>query len=243
MANWLWEYDKHRFFVSHKTLRDRKSFKRAKNRWALDSGAFSELSAYGNWTFGARVYVDSVRRYVDEIGGLDWAAIQDWMCEPFILGITGRTVDYHQKKTVESLLELRSLAPEIKFIPVLQGFKMSEYFRHIEMYLEAGVDLTVEERVGLGSICRRQATMEIAEIVQEVRFFGISLHAFGVKIQGLCLYGGNLCSADSMAWSFDARRRDPLGECSHNNCANCYRYADKWYRKKIEPLLQDRCIA
>lgn len=242
MSNWLWKYEQYRFFVSHKTLRERKTLKRANNRWALDSGAFSELSTFGIWTFGPREYVASVRRYAEEIGNLDWAAIQDWMCEPFILNLTGRTVEYHQQKTIESLLELRALAPELKFVPVLQGFTMAEYVRHLEMYASSGVDLTLEERVGLGSICRRQATMEIAEIVQELKFSNLRLHAFGVKIQGLSLYGGNLASADSMAWSFDARRKDPLDECSHANCANCFSYADRWYRKKIHPLLEDRCV-
>lgn len=241
MSNWLWEHGEHKFFVSHKTLRERKTLKRAKNRWALDSGAFSELSTFGMWTFGPKVYVDSVRRYRDEIGNLDWAAIQDWMCEPFILQLTGRTVDYHQKKTVESCLELRQLAPDINFIPVLQGFTMAEYFRHVEMYAEAGVNLGSEERVGLGSICRRQSTFEIAAIVQELKFSSLRLHAFGVKIGGLSLYGGNLSSADSMAWSFDARRKDALDECAHTNCANCFNYASRWYTKKIVPLLEDRC--
>lgn len=32
-------------------------------------------------------------------------------------------------------------------------------------------------------------------------------------------------SADSLAWSFDARRSAPLPDCAHANCATCLRYA------------------
>ena len=51
----------------------------ARGRWALDSGAFSELSAYGRWTLTLEQYVAAVRRYRDEVGQLDWAAPQDRM--------------------------------------------------------------------------------------------------------------------------------------------------------------------
>ena len=66
----------------------------------------------------------AVRRYRDEIGGLEWAAPMDWMCEPFMLAKTGLTVAEHQARTVANYLELRSLAPELPFVPVLQGWSL-----------------------------------------------------------------------------------------------------------------------
>ena len=57
------------------------------------------------------------------------------------------------------------------------------------------------------------------------------LHGFGFKIQGLIQCGHLLASADSMAWSYAARRHPPLPGCEtrHINCANCPRYAYRWY--------------
>lgn len=62
---------------------------------------------------------------------------------------------------------------------------------------------------------------------------GLKLHGFGVKKAGLMKYGSMLQSADSMAWSYAARKRN--GRCKntshhHNskNCANCLTYALEW---------------
>ena len=46
------------------------------------------------------------------------------MCEPFMLAKTGLTVAEHQARTVANYLELRSLAPELPFVPVLQGWSL-----------------------------------------------------------------------------------------------------------------------
>ena len=64
-----------RLFVSHRRLAARKTLPRAAAGWALDSGGFSELSLYGRWRTTARHYNAAVRRYDDEIGKLEWAAI------------------------------------------------------------------------------------------------------------------------------------------------------------------------
>ena len=88
--NWL-AHTTAPLFVSDHTLRAYKTLPIAKAAWALDSGGFTELSQHGTWATGPtpRVYADRVRRYRDEIGGLAWAAPQDWMCEPFITERTG----------------------------------------------------------------------------------------------------------------------------------------------------------
>lgn len=215
-------------FVSHRTLSGRKSFPRALVGWALDSGGFSELSIFGKWVTGEMEYVDAVHRYAAEIGNLEWAAPQDWMCEPFMLEKTGFSLDHHQAMTVENLLTLRALAPELPFVPVLQGWELSDYVSCVERYLAAGVDLTKEPTVGVGSVCRRQSTSEIGRIFAELRGLGIACHGFGVKTEGLSLYARHLASADSMAWSYNARRNVPLPGCTHGSCANCSIYALRW---------------
>ncbi|RTL30579.1 MAG: hypothetical protein EKK55_01880, partial [Rhodocyclaceae bacterium] len=67
--------------VSDRRLRDMKKLPRAVGRWMLDSGGFTELQLFGRWTVPPAEYVERVRRYLAEIGGLAHVAGQDWMCE------------------------------------------------------------------------------------------------------------------------------------------------------------------
>jgi hypothetical protein len=212
-------------FVSHRRLRVRKRLPVAAGEWALDSGGFSELGLHGCWHTTEPEYIEAVARYREEIGHLAWAAPMDWMCEPSMLAKTGLTVREHQERTISNYLRLRGHGP---FIPVLQGWTISDYERCVELYETAGVDLTDQALVGVGSVCRRQSTVEIGLIMRTLAAAGISLHGFGVKKKGLARYGTVLTSADSMAWSSAARHDPPLPGCTHKSCQNCARYAMRW---------------
>jgi hypothetical protein len=158
----------------------------------------------------------------------------DWMCEPWIVKSTGLSVEEHQSRTVASYLELRSLAPEQPFIPVLQGWEHRDYMKHIEMYQAEGVDLWSLPVVGLGSVCRRQHTDMVENLIAELQ--PMRLHGFGFKLKGLARVGGLLHSADSMAWSLAARKAEALSGCTHRNCANCQRYALLWRTRLMRIL-------
>jgi len=218
--------------VSARRLRRRKDparLPKAVAPWVLDSGAFSELFLYGKFATSAMQYISEVRFWRDQIGQMQWATSQDWMCEPFIIEKTGLSVAEHQRRTISNYLLLRQLAPDLPFVPVLQGWTLEEYLRHDEDYAARGVDLRQQPLVGLGSICRRQGTAEAEEIIHELaRGRGLRLHGFGFKLQGLKRVCRLLASADSMAWSFAARRSEPLPGCRHTSCANCSRYALQW---------------
>ena len=195
-------------FVSAVRLRGRKRYPRAMGRWALDSGGFSELSMHGDWTISAAQYANEATLWADEIGGLDWCAIQDWMCEPDMLRKTGLSIEEHQRRTVASYLDLMMLAPDMPWVPVIQGWSMGEYEDCIELYEQHGVDLTKLPTVGVGSICRRQASMRASMLLAQINYMGIRAHAFGLKRTGLeSLYqlDVDIASADSMAWSYHAR--------------------------------------
>lgn len=245
-------------FVSDPRLRVYRRLPLAAAPWALDSGGFTELQQHGRWTCGPAEYAARVRRYRDGIGALMWAAPQDWMCEPIVIAGgragrltfagTGLSVAEHQRRTVASVLDLRALAPDILWLPVLQGYTAAEYLTCADLYAAAGVDLAAEPLTGLGSVCRRQATTEAEQIITALHARGITrLHGFGVKILGLRRYGHLLASADSLAWSEDARRKQrPMPGCPahrpgcpprccahHANCANCLRYALAWRTAKI----------
>lgn len=254
-------------FVSLSRLIMRKSeFPKALHPYCIDSGGFTELQKHGRWRLTAVEYVALIRRLVGELGPdlCKWVAPQDWMCEEIVIrgGVARRglrfhgtrearglqpgdpeqdlttAVRIHQRNTVINLIELRRLAPEIKFIPVLQGQTIDDYAYCDQLYSEAGIDLAAEPVVGLGSVCRRQATAEIEEIVSHFHAKGYRLHGFGVKTLGLERYGSKLVSADSLAWSDVAREDDvQLDGHTHKNCANCVDWAVQWHSRIVREHL------
>lgn len=219
-------------FVSHRRLMRQKKYPRATTSWCLDSGGFSELSLYGEWRTSAIDYVKATRRYQAEIGNLEWAAIQDYMCEPFMIGKTGLSITEHIQRTIQSWVELTQMAPELPWMPVLQGYSVGDYLACLEGYRAQGY---MGIKFGIGSVCRRQDTNEIDEVFRRLSQEGLSMHGFGVKTLGLRRYGQYLESSDSMAWSMDARR---LGYSwcgqTHMNCANCAEYALMWRERIVK---------
>lgn len=225
-------------FVSRRRLADVRKLPRALGAWALDSGGFSELNLFGRWTVSAVDYSVEVRRFHDEVGNMDWAAPQDWMCEPWVVAKTGLSITEHQERTIDNYVDLASRAPDLPWIPVLQGWAFGDYLRHAEAYVLRGVDLERVPVVGVGSVCRRQHTVEAEEIIRALAECGLRLHGFGFKQRGLVACADALTSADSMAWSFNARRTPVLldGCVGHKNCANCLRYALAWRSELLTKL-------
>lgn len=223
-------------FVSHRSLGRYRTLPRATGTWALDSGGFTELSLYGRWFLQPADYARSVLRYRDEVGGLAWAAPQDWMCEPQIRQATGLTVEEHQRRTIASVQELRALGAPV--IPVLQGWGLWDYLRHVEGYDRAGIDLRAEPVVGVGTVCRRQKTGMAATLMHMLHAEGIRTHGFGFKATGLRACHTAMASADSLAWSYHARREPPMPGHSarHKNCANCPDFALSWREDLLASL-------
>jgi len=221
--------------VSRRRLAECVTLPRAAAPWALDSGGFSELTLHGAWTVTPCQYVQEVRRWQRDIGRLQWAATQDWMCEPMMLRRTGLTVGEHQRRSVASYLDLVNRAPELPWLPVVQGQTGDDYRACVELYDRAGLDLRTVPLVGVGSVCRRQSTRELRDVLQAIRSTGVErLHGFGVKAIGLHHAAELLASADSAAWSFMARKKQHRMEGHpHMNCANCLPYALAWRARML----------
>lgn len=224
-------------FISHHRLARRRSLPRALGPWALDSGGYTQLGTHGHWTIGETEYVEAVARYEAEIGRLEWAAPQDWMCEPHVLAKTGLSVREHQERTVASYVSLAGRGP---FVPVLQGQNLDDYALCLDLYAQAGVDLYAAPLVGLGTVCRRHRTPEIARIVNELAATGLRLHGFGMKSAGVARVAHTLVSADSTAWSSRARyawQHDGQRLCGGvhtGGCANCRAWAAQWRLRVID---------
>jgi hypothetical protein len=131
------------------------------------------------------------------------------MCEPFILARTGLDVATHQRLTIERYDALRTLVGDAAYVlPVLQGFQPSEYVDHLRQY---GERLRPGQWVGVGSVCKRNANPNaVAAVLLAIAGErpDLKLHGFGVKKTSLTsdLIRSLLHSADSLAWSYNARR-------------------------------------
>jgi len=196
-----------RCMVSINALRKRQSDFLV-NDWLLDSGAFTELSRFGAYRHSVEDYAREVLRW-SRCGNLLAAVSQDYMCEEFILKKTGLSIAEHQRLTIERYDALLSLVQgtSLPVLPVLQGFRVSDYLNHLDAY---GARLVAGAWVGVGSVCKRNARPgEIADILAAIKNKrpDLRLHGFGLKLTALenrevreLLY-----SSDSMAWSYPAR--------------------------------------
>lgn len=176
--------------------------------WILDSGAFREIEAFGGYRHEPAEYAAEVNRLAQINPGLRVAVSQDWMCEPFMLGKTGLDVAEHQRRTIERYDALLPLI-KIYLMPVLQGYSLPSYLDHIDQY---GDRLKPGMLVGVGSICKRNTDVRQIEAILSAikrRRPDLRLHGFGIKITALSsgVVRNCLASADSMAWSFAARRQ------------------------------------
>ena len=227
-------------FLCRNRLARVKNLPAARWPWALDSGGYWELRDNRRWTISPKAYVDEVRRYVDQLGEPDFIAVQDEMCEDDQLARTGRTAEQHLMASALSYATLVGLAPELPWLPTLQGATIRQYLRCADIFQAMGVDLAAQPRVGVGSVCRRQNTVGAALLFDTlVRERGLrNLHGFGLSTLGLALFGEQLASADSQAWSYGARRdaerpdRMPCPD-GRTDCRNCLHEALAWRERVL----------
>lgn len=220
-----------RILVNYVRLRESQSLPVALTPWVLDSNGYAELDKHGRWTITAEQYAADIQRYADEIGKLEWVAPQDWPARTHLLAKTGLTEEEHQRRTCESVVQLRGLlGGTVPVVEVVTGETVAGYLRHIDLYREYGIDLRASRHViGVGALVGRSPA-EAADIIRSLHAAGLTrLHGFGLKTRVLDLVGPLLESIDSSAWSREARNR--FGPCPHGLVKwerNCPLYAQEW---------------
>lgn len=230
--------DAHRFercCISVNRLRNRKS-NFVVHDWILDSGAFTEISTHGYYRSTVRNYADQIRRW-STCGNLVIAVSQDYMCEDFILQRTNLTIADHQKLTIDRYDALIAEQLPTPIMPVLQGYAPNDYIQHIRQY---GEKLKYGQWTGVGSVCKRNADVDAIEAVLlaiKSERPDLRLHGFGVKTTALksVIVRDSLYSADSMAWSFAARKEGRDG--------NSWREAERFVERIENQRLQPRQMA
>lgn len=198
-----------RSFISVNRIKRRKKPIPAK-AWIMDSGAFTTILTHGGYPDPVEVYASQIKRWAYPGSGLVAAVAQDYMCEEHMLALTGMTIAEHQRLTIERYDALTACdTGDVYIMPVLQGYSPADYVRHIEMY---GARLAHGAWVGVGSVCKRNgdpaAIEDVLMAIKAVRP-DLRLHGFGLKITALAsgLVRALLYTADSMAWSYAARKQ------------------------------------
>jgi hypothetical protein len=209
-------------FMSVNRLRPRRKF--GVQDWIMDSGAFTEIARHGHYRSSVEDYAKEIARWHGN-GNLLAAVAQDYMCEAFVLEKTGFTVEKHQQLTVERYDALAAIPLPVQIMPVLQGYRPEEYVDHIRMY---GDRLKENMWVGVGSVCKRNGNARsIEEVLLSIHHErpDLKLHGFGLKNTALSsgLVRRLLATADSMAWSFHARK--------NGRNANDWQEAKRWLHK------------
>ena len=154
-----------------------------------------------------REYAEHILRW-KKCGNLLAAVCQDFMCEPFILEQTGLCVGDHQVMTTKNYRLLSMEGTGVYIMPVLQGFAPEEYREHVGVY---GRSLRDGAWCGVGSVCKRNSDVgQIWSVLNAIKAVrpDLRLHGFGLKqtvLQNRTLRD-MLYSADSMAWSYAARK-------------------------------------
>lgn len=221
-------------FISAHAIAKRKSGFPAR-RWIMDSGAFRTIELHGGYPKPVETYAALIRRFAGNRRLLA-AVAQDYMCEPFMLEKTGLAIADHQRLTIDRYDALLACdTGGIYIMPVLQGYAPADYVSHIRQY---GERIKPRMWVGVGSVCKRNANpasilMVLLAIKKERP--DLRLHAFGIKTTALAwqLVRDLLFSADSMSWSFAARkqRRDA------NSAAEAVRFARRIARMPTQLAL------
>ena len=204
--------------------------------YIIDSGAFTEIRDHGTWRWDEDEYGGMIYRLMEDCGYPPcFVAPLDYPCESQVLARSGLSVREHQEWTLESYRYLAREFPAAPWMPVLQGWTPEDYARHDAMYRKAGIELGALPRVGLGSVCRRGSIRPVGVIAGMFAGRGYRLHGFGLKSTALRAYASYFASADSLAWSYEARVTERrLPGCRHAGpCNNCPRWAMHWRERVI----------
>ena len=169
--------------INNGALQIRKAPIRA-GRWMMDSGAFSQVTKYGDFIMSPEEYVRIAVRFQD-CGDLACIVTQDYMCEPDVIKMLqgmGKkaSVRIHQRKTVERYIacadEAHKQGLKVPVMPVLQGWEVEDYWDHYCMYKSAfmagsGRMRWNPEWIGIGSTCKRNKNPEIvAQILDSLEY-------------------------------------------------------------------------
>ena len=165
----------------------------------MDSGAFSVILKHGKYPYSPEEYAAGIEKWQPDIA---WT--MDYPCEPTVREKGQYNPITAQEMTINNQIRLLDLNVNTQM--VIQGWKISDYLENLDKIKEQGL---LTERLGIGSVCRRGQSGQIARIIRTVKQnvpSWVKLHGFGVKVLILKETDAkfHLFSADSMSWAVKA---------------------------------------
>lgn len=201
--------------------------------WIIDSGGYSTLTTNPEYQSEISDYVDFLNTHEATI---DYYALRDWACEPDLLRQWDHSVEDHQQWTLRDHIQTIEQADSLDAEPiaVLQGYDVRDYLECIDLFRDHGL---ITDKMGIGSVCRRNQTELIRNTILRVREAlppRVDLHGFGVKqevLESPDILSG-LDSVDSNAW--DSRLYYDADTSAHEGPKH---YDDEWldYRTPDRP--------
>jgi len=174
----------------------------------VDCGGFYN-SLGGNYKTSDIEYLN----YVKSVNA-DLFALRDYTCEKEVCKRLKTTPKEQIKKTFEHHLRMLEYLNDFYLeynnkkalaVPVLQGYELEDYLHCLDLYRSNGILSTY---IAIGSLCRRNATREITEIIGKIREElpnWTMIHAFGIKLPAIKKIW-NICdSIDTGTWDYASR--------------------------------------
>lgn len=204
------------------------------NSLFLDSGAYGSALNDGGFRYSPDDYLSLVGKVQPDY----WSSM-DVCCEPSLpLSMTTRE---RVQETVR-LAEILSRAPYPGFLPVIQGWRVSDYLYCIELLTRKGLIYPV---MGIGSLCRRGKVEPILRVLREIHnsLPGVKFHTFGAKIRVLTYSLGEaqnyIHSIDTAAWQIKRVKDAGYYAKWRDHRADCYLAMFKDYRQRLSTILSE----
>lgn len=168
----------------------------------LDSGGFQAARKWGAYPWDAAQYAHWGQRYQASGVPLTWLAILDFACEHGVNRAQHATNAQRIQATLTNAARCRDAAPDLPWLPVVQGYTLDEYGQCIEGYQREGWDLRY---CGLGTMCGRPVR-QARSILRGLRqhYPTLVYHVFGMHLGVLddAVAARGVHSWDSYAWDW-----------------------------------------
>lgn len=208
----------------------------------VDSGGFTAARRWGRYPWTPEQYAGFIRAVSRDVP-LAFCATLDYACERGVNREHYQTNTERIEATIANERACREVAPDLPWLPVLQGDTLEERAYDLARRRELGMLPT--DYAGIGSVCGRGA----AAARRVVRFYdgqlpGVKLHGFGMHIGALDdpVAMGALRSWDSYSWTWargarSLRAPEYLKQDGENYSAYARRLAGLYLERTIEPRL------
>lgn len=209
----------------------------------VDSGGFTAARRWGKYPWSVAQYTDFIREVCRDTP-LDFCAIMDYACEP---GVDRSILDTNLARiraTIANEIACRETAPELPWLPVLQGDSLEE--RTFDLSQRRAAGLLPTDYAGIGSVCGRG----VSGARRVVKFYadrlpGVRFHGFGMHVQALDdpAVAAVMRSWDSYSWNWGKGRKgvdrppEYLRRPSESFTEHTRRLAKLYWRNTVRPRL------